>query len=190
MTAALTERQQKYFATLKAGLERDTGKTLEAWAEIARACPETAPRARAKWLKDKYGHTVNRASLILGAAFPKDGPGWDDPDALLAALWKEPGPRAVFERLDAAATSLRGAIRAPRKGYTAWSRDFQFAAARPFKGAVRLGLALDPDTDARLEPAKAKEGWSERLRSVVILAAPGAVDAPLKKLIKQAFEAS
>jgi hypothetical protein len=32
----LTERQQKWFAAVQDGLERDTGKTLAAWAALAR----------------------------------------------------------------------------------------------------------------------------------------------------------
>ena len=35
--ANLTERQQKWFASVRAGLERDTGRSLTEWVEIARA---------------------------------------------------------------------------------------------------------------------------------------------------------
>ncbi len=188
--STLTKRQRKYFATLKEGLERDTGKSLEAWAKIARKCPETKPRARAQWLKENYGHTVNRASLILSAAFPEESIGWDDPAKLIGALWKDQGLKAIYERLDAAAMTLKGAIRTPRTGYTAWAWEFQFAAARPYKGAVRIGLALPPSADKRLEAAKPKEGWSERLKSVATVARPAEVDAGLKKMLKLAWEAS
>ena len=44
--SSLTERQRKWATTVREGFERDTGKTVEAWAEIARACPETAHRKR------------------------------------------------------------------------------------------------------------------------------------------------
>jgi hypothetical protein len=52
--ANLTDRQQKWFATIRAGLERDTGKSMDEWVAIARGCPETAHRARLKWLKDHH----------------------------------------------------------------------------------------------------------------------------------------
>jgi len=58
----LSPRQQKWFASVKASLERDTGKTLEEWIAIARTCPETKPRARAQWLKDNHGLGQNRAA--------------------------------------------------------------------------------------------------------------------------------
>lgn len=47
----LTERQTKWFASLREGLERDTGRPLAALVEIAKTCPETAPRERLKWFK-------------------------------------------------------------------------------------------------------------------------------------------
>ncbi|MEE2690914.1 MAG: DUF5655 domain-containing protein [Pseudomonadota bacterium] len=189
MASTLTERQKKWFASVREGLERDTGKTLDEWVKIARKCPETKHRARLAWFKEKHGLGVNRASTILGAAFETQS-GWDKPDALLDALWKDESLRAIYDRIDAAIMKFDGVTRGPRKGYTAWSREFQFAAARPFKGVVRLGLAVAPPTDKRLEPAKPKEGWSERLKSAVMLDRPAAVDAGLKKLLKQAWEAS
>ncbi len=68
--ANLTAQQQKWFASVREGLERDTGKTLEQWVKIARTCPETKPGARQKWLKEKHGIGINRAATIFDAAFP------------------------------------------------------------------------------------------------------------------------
>ena len=80
MSEHLTERQKRWMASLRAGLERDTGKTLDEWVAIARTCPETKMRKREKWLKDNYGLGVNRASVIFTQAFGSDY-GWDNPDA-------------------------------------------------------------------------------------------------------------
>lgn len=190
MTPNLSPRQQKYFATLKAGLERDTGKTLDEWAKIARKCPETKSRERIRWLKERFGFTANRASIILSAAFAEESPGWGDPDALIDALWSDAELRAIYARIDATAMKLKGALRTARKGYTAYAREFQFAAARPVKGAVRLGLAIDPEASMRLQPAKKNEGWSARLKSSLILTRPSDVDAEIKSLLKNAADAS
>ncbi len=62
-TTGLTARQQKWFASVQASLERDTGKTLDDWVAIARTCPETRPKARADWLREHHGLGVNRAGL-------------------------------------------------------------------------------------------------------------------------------
>lgn len=187
--STLTERQEKWFATIRDGLKRDTGKSLDEWVKIAKACPETKHKARLSWFKEKHGLLMNRASIVLEAAF-KDPHGWDEPDALIAALWTDPALKAIYDKIEAAALKLDGVTLGPRKGYTAFSREFQFAAARPFKGAVRLGLALDPDTNERLEAARAKEGWSERLKSAVLIAKPAQVDAGLKRLLKAAWAIS
>src|SRR5665213_2145064 len=96
----LTERQQKWFATVQAGLVSDTGKSLEDWVAIARTCPETRPRARVQWMKDHHGLGMNRASVILSMAFPS-GNGWDDPQAQRGALWADPASRAIFEAVEA-----------------------------------------------------------------------------------------
>lgn len=185
----LTERQQKWFASVKASLERDTGKSLDAWVEIARACPETAHRARLKWFKDHHGLGQNRASQVLSAAFPSPE-GWDEPEHLIAALWADAGARAIFEAVDAAARTPGEVLQTARKGFTAWSRKVQFAAARPVKGGtVVLGLAVAPDASARLAPAK-NEGWSERLRSRTELSSPAEVDAEIAALLRAAWDRS
>ena len=136
----LTERQQKLFASVRASLERDTGKTMAQWVAIARTSPETGHRARLKWLKDNHGLLQNRASQVLGEAFGSVG-AWSEPETLIDALWADPASRAIFEAIDARARALPEVTRTARKGYNAWSRKVQFAAARPVKGGgAMLGL--------------------------------------------------
>src|SRR3954469_22492139 len=94
----LSPRQQKWFASVQASLERDTGKTLAEWVAIARTCPETRPRARAQWLKDHYGLGVNRAAQILAEAFPPEH-GWDDAAHHRAALWPD---ESILQAIEAA----------------------------------------------------------------------------------------
>src|ERR1700678_1036780 len=135
--ANLTERQRKWFATIRGGLERDTGKTMAEWVEIARTCPETAHRARLKWFKDTHGLLQNRASQVLSEAFePKMA--WSAPGTLIDALWTDAAARAIFEAVNARATALPDVVRTARKGYTAWSRRVQFAAIRPVKGGKAM----------------------------------------------------
>ncbi len=183
----LTERQQKWFASVRASLERDTGKTMAEWVAIARICPEPGHRARLKWLKDNHGLMQNRASQVLSEAFGSTA-AWSGPGALIDALWIDPASRAIFEAIDARAGALPGVIRTARKGYTAWSRQVQFAAARPVRGGkAMLGLAVGPELDARLE-APRNETWSERLRARIALASPGDVDDTLAALLRSAWE--
>jgi hypothetical protein len=185
----LTERQSRYFASMQASLERDTGKSLAEWVAIARTSPETRPRARLQWLKDNYGLLQNHGSHVLSEAFPPEI-SWRDPDKLIAMLWTDPAATTIYHALDAAARQPNEVIQTARKGYTAWSRQFQFAAARPIRGGkVMLGLALAPDASPRLEAAR-NEGWSERLKSRTLLGAPADVDAEIESLLKAAWERS
>lgn len=185
----LTERQRKWFASVRASMERDTGKTLDQWVRIARKCPETAPSRRVAWLRAEYGLGVNRAAQVLAAAFP-DGPGWDDPDALLNLLWKEKAGRAIYE---AVARMVRRefpeAVIGPRKTFVSFSRRVQFAAILPAKGGkAELGLPLPVDTSDRLAPMK-RRPWAEKHTALLLLSSPKEVDGELKRLLKRAWEA-
>ncbi|WP_296596356.1 DUF4287 domain-containing protein [Phenylobacterium sp.] len=185
---SMTARQEKWFASILESMERETGKTLDEWVAIAKTCPETKPGKRKAWFKETHGIGTNRASVILGKAFP-EAAHWAEPDNLRDTLWADAGARKVLEAIEAAVAPFPGLVAAQRKGFTAWSKAFQFASARPAKGGVRLGLAVDPAADPRLQPPK-NEGWSERLKSVLVLNAPADVDAGVKGLLKQAFERS
>jgi hypothetical protein len=185
----LTERQQKWFASVQASLERDTGKTLDQWVAITKKCPETTPRKRTEWLREKYGLGVNRAAHILHAAFP-DGAGWDDPAALLDQLWKEKKGRAVYE---AVAKMVRkefpDAIIGPRKTFVSFARKIQFAGIVPGpkgSGGAELGLPLPVSTSKRLSPMK-KRPWAEKHTAILVLNVPKDVDAEVRRLLTLAW---
>jgi len=186
----LTERQRKWFASVRANLERDTGRSLAEWAAIARTCPETGHRARQAWLKQNYGLLQNRAAYVLSEAFGSEMP-WDDPDPLIDALWTDRASRAIFEAVRAKALALADVVVGPRKGFTAFSRKVQFAAARPVKGGTAiLGLAVTPEVDPILAPRRKSEPLNERLQSVAPLVSVEAVDARIERLLKTAWERS
>jgi hypothetical protein len=188
-TRGLTERQKKWFDSVAASLERDTGKSLDEWVAIARTCPESKPRARAQWLKAHHGLGANRAAQVLSAAFPSED-GWDNPDKLRETLWADPASRAIFAAVETAATALPEVVLGQRKQFTAFSRKVQFASIRPVKGGkAMLGLALEPAADPRLEAPK-NEPWSERLHARLQLESPDQVDASVAALLKQAWELS
>jgi hypothetical protein len=186
---SLTPQQQKWFASIREGLQRDTGKSLAEWVSIARTCPETAPRARLKWFKEKHGLLQNRASYVLSEAFPPAA-GWSEPDALRDALWPDPAQRAILDAVAATVAKLPDVVAGQRKSYSAWSRAYQFAALRPIKGGgAMLGLAVPPDAAPRLE-APRNESWSERLTARTRLSAPDDVTSEVAALLRRAWEQS
>lgn len=187
--STLTERQQKWFASVQASLERDTGKTLDQWVKLAKKCPETTPRKRSEWLRDKYGLGVNRAAQILSVAFP-EGPDWDEPDALLDQLWKQPEGRAIYE---AVAKMVRkefpDAVIGPRKSFVSFSRKIQFAGILPAKdGKAEMGFPLALSTSKRLTPMKKGKPWAEKHTGLLVLSSPKEVDGEVKRLLRLAWE--
>lgn len=186
----LSPRQQKWFASARASLEQDTGKSMDEWVAIAKTCPETKPMARIAWMKAHHGLGMNRANLVMSAAFPT-GSGWDEPAKLRAAVWSDPAATQIFEVLERAATALDDVVTGQRKAFTGFSREFQFAAARPIKGGgLVLGLALPPEASPRLSPAAPRDGWSERLKARIELRSATEIDAELAELLRQAWERS
>lgn len=188
--SGLTERQQKWFASVQASLERDTGKTLDEWVAIAKTCPHDKPRARSDWLREHHGLGVNRAAHVLSVAFPSEMR-WDDAGPLRAALWKDPASEAILQALEKAAARLPDVTLGQRKTYTAWSHKVQMAATRPIKGGHALvGFAVEPSADPRLSPRGKSESWGDRLKGQLLLTSPDQVDASIDALLMQAWERS
>ncbi len=185
----LTQRQRSYRSALRNNLEKNSGKTLAAWLAIARQCPHSAPRARLRWFKEAHGLGQNYALCVLSMLESPAQRAAASPQRLRARLWSEPAARKILGAIEAAVGELPGLIRGQRKGYTAWSRSFAFAAARPARLQVRLGLALDPGSDVRLTAARG-EGWSERLKSTLFLSAPADVNRSVRRLLRAAWERS
>lgn len=185
--SVLTERQRKWFASVEASLQRDTGKPIAEWVTIAKKCPETTPRKRTQWLREKHGLGVNRIAHILSVAFP-DGPGWDDPDALLDQLWKEKEGRAIYEAIaKLVRKEFPGVVIGPRKTFVSFSRKIQFAGIVPKRGGkAELGLPLPVSTSKRLSAMKSRP-WAEKHTAILELSSPKDVDAEVKRLLKLAY---
>lgn len=183
----LTERQQKWFASVEASLERDTGKTLAEWVKLAKKCPETTPGKRTQWMREKYGLGVNRIAHIMSVTFP-DATGWDDPDALLDQLWKEPEGRAIYEAVaNLVRKEFPEAVIGPRKTFVSFSRKIQFAGIVPAKGGkAEIGLPLALNESKRLSEMK-RRPWAEKHSAILLLSSSKEVDAEVKRLLKLAW---
>ena len=186
----LTDQQKKWRTSLRANLAKNTGKSLAEWVEIAKTCPETSPKKRQQWFKQEHGLLQNSAMFVFAELAGPSAGHFADGATLRESLWADPRQRAIFEAVEAATLALPNLIIGQRKGYSAWSRNFQFAAIKPVKGGARLGLAVSTDTDPRLQPYKASDGWSERLKGVMALNSAADVDAILVALIQAAWARS
>ena len=95
----LTEQQRKWFASVIASMQTETGKTLEEWVALARTTPETTHGKRVKSFKAEHGLGQNRASVVLMKAFPHEGPASGEAGAR-QALWKDAGQRTILEAIE------------------------------------------------------------------------------------------
>lgn len=186
----LTPRQQAWFASVQASLERDTGRSLDQWVAIVRAgCPDGAPSTQRAWLKQVHGLSIVRTAQIVDAMSASSDP-WDDAEGLRSALWKNAASNAILVAFEAAIADIPELIPTQRKGYSAWSRKVQFAALKPLRnGQALLGLALPFESDSRLRASK-RESWSERLKSAMLIASPADINDSLVTLVRKAWELS
>ncbi len=185
----LTEQQRKWMDSVRSSLEASTGKSLDEWKRLIAASPETSPRARQRWAKDTYGLGQNYYMLVAREMDRDAGLDTRDAEALGAKLWRDNAAAEVFRAVEAAIAELPDVVLGQRKGFSSFSRRYAFAAARPVKHEVRLGLAVDPGSDPRLAPS-VREGWSERLTAVLVLTSREEVDAAVAHLLRQAWERS
>jgi len=140
-------------------------------------------------MKAHHGLGQNQASLVLNAAFPPTM-GWSRPEDLAAKLWSDPQSAQVFAVVKTIITAMPDVIVGQRKSYTAFSRQFQFAAARPRKGGgLVLGLATEPET-TRNPAVRGRESWSERLKSCVEITSGDQIDQALRNMLQQAWDQS
>jgi hypothetical protein len=154
----------------------------------SRPARRPSPAPALDWLKATYGLGQNRASYLRG--LPVERMGWDKPDEPARGAVDRPGLAAILEAVEAAVADFDGLVTGQRKAFTAWSRQVQFAAAKPVKGGTAmLGLAVTPDASPRLLEPK-NESWSERLKAKLPLASPADVDDEVKALLKAAWERS
>ena len=175
---------------MHANLQKNTGKSLAEWVEVAKTCPETAPKKRQQWFKREYGLLQNSAMFVFAELNGPAAGHYADAPALRSAMWAHPDQRAIFEAVEAQMQAAPNLVVGQRKGYSAWSRAYQFAAMKPVKGGARLGLAVSPDADPRLTPYNPSDGWSERLKGAMVLTSADSVDAALTALIQAAWERS
>jgi hypothetical protein len=189
MAEGLTEPQRNYRQSLARNLQKNTGRTLAQWLVLARRCPHSAPRARLRWFKETYGLKQNYAMHVLDQLRTPQEKAAQSPARVRAQLWSQPQAAQVLSALEQAVAAFPGLVSGQRKSYTAWSRTYAFAAARPVGAQVRLGLALEPGAHAKLAPAR-REGWSERLQSTLVLSSAAEVNRSVRALLRAAWERS
>ncbi len=177
------------WATVDAGLKKNTGRGLDAWVETARTSGIGKHKALVDHLKANEGLTHGYANSVALKAFGTDASAIGD-DALMEAMFA--GPKAalkpIHEALVGIVQGFGGDVElAPKKGYVSVRRAKQFAILQPStKDRFDLGLNLKGDPPAgRLE---ASGSFNAMVSHRVRLASPGDVDDEVRVWLRAAYE--
>lgn len=177
------------WATVDAGLVKNTGRGLAAWVETATASGIGKHKALVDHLKAHEGLTHGYANSVALKTFGTDASAIGD-DALMEAMFR--GPKAalkpIHDRLVAIVQGFGSDVElAPKKGYVSVRRAKQFAILQPStKDRFDLGLNLKGEPPAgRLE---ASGSFNAMVSHRVRLSAPGEVDGEVEAWLRDAYE--
>jgi hypothetical protein len=131
-------------ATMIANYEKNTGKPLEAWVEIARKAKLAKHGEIVKLLKEQHGMGHGYANLVAMTALKGETP---EPggDGLVDAQYagKKAALRPLYDRLAKAVAEFGADVElSPKKTYASLRRSKQFALLQP-STADRLDLGIN-----------------------------------------------
>ena len=177
------------WASIDAGLVRQTGRGLDEWVALARDSGIGRHRALVDHLKSAEGLTHGFANSVALRTFGTDA-GSIGEDALMAQMFA--GPRAalrpIHDRLVGIVRGFGGDVElAPKKGYVSVRRSKQFAILQPSTmDRFDLGLNLKGVEPAgRLEPSGSFNAMvSHRVR----LGSADEVDEEVERWLRDAYE--
>ena len=180
----MAEKANDPMETMKANLLKNTGKSVEAWAQIVKASGLEKHGDQMKLLKETHRLGHGYANLICHTAKGTlDAP----EDDLLTGQFK--GKEAlipVYEALAAFAQSLGMDVEVSvKKTSVAFRRSKNFAVVTPAsKSRLDLGLNLKgPPATGRLIEEKPGSMCTHKVK----LESPGDVDAEVKGWLKDAY---
>jgi len=175
-------------AGYSSSLEAKTGKSLEAWAALAKAFGLEKHGEIVARLKADHGLTHGYANTIALKARESDAASIGE-DALVAQMFAGPKAaiRPVYDAVMALISALGGDVElAPKKGYTSVRRKKQFALVQPStKDRLDLGLNLKGDPPGgRLE---ASGSWNAMVSHRVRIASAAEVDNEIAGWLREAY---
>ncbi len=170
--------------TMKANLLKNTGKSVDQWAEIVRRSGIAKHGDQMKLLKETHGLGHGYSNLIcLTAKGALDVP---EDDLLTGQFTGKEALRPIYDALETFAKGLGKDVEiSPKKTSVAFRRSKNFAVTTPAsKTRLDLGLNLKghPGTD-RLLPEKAGSMCTHKVK----LESAKNVDTEVKAWLKEAY---
>ena len=166
-------------------IEQATGRSVDAWAALAKASGKERHGDILAWLKSEHGFTHGNANLVALAA--KRGSVSSGGDELVDAMYA--GPKAALrpfhDRVVAAAREFGSDIElAPKQTYVALRRSKQFATVGPASGGrLEIGLNLKG-----VEPAGRREPTTGLCTHRVRQATPDDLDDEVRGWLREAYD--
>jgi hypothetical protein len=188
---------QKWIAELK----EKTGRSLDEWVALVKACGPEEPKACRAWLKEVHGLGTNSAWWVAERALPTDDKGImeDDPDSYLQAAeaYVEAmfaGPRAglrpLFDELLEVGLGIGPEAKAcPCKTIVPLYRNHVFAQLKPATRArIDLGFALQdtPVTGRLIDTGGFRK--KDRITHRIPITSPADIDGEVKRWLKKAYD--
>jgi hypothetical protein len=175
-------------ATFERNIESRTGRSVEAWAALARG--EALPKHGqiVAWLKAEHGLSHAHANHIAKrATAPPAMEASEDPVEALFAGGKE-GLRPIYAALVAEVLGFGPDVEiAPKKANVSLRRRKQFALAQP-STRTRLDLGLILPARPPLGRLEASGGFNAMFTHRVKLAEVGEIDDEVKTWLREAYD--
>lgn len=173
-------------ATFARNIELQTGRAVDAWADLLRAGPHTKHGEMVAWLKTEHDLSHGHANYLAKAALAPPADAGGDPVAHLFADGKE-ALRPIYDALIAAALACGPDVEiAPKKLNVSLRRARQFALIQPTtKTRVDLGLILKGrEPSGRLE---ASGSFNAMFTHRVKIDGAGEVDDEVREWLRESY---
>lgn len=176
-------------ATMIANYEKNTGKPLEAWVEIATRARLAKHGEIVKMLKEKHGMGHGYANLVAQRVLAGGTPGPGDDDLLDAQYaGKKAAMRPLYDKLAAAVTGFGADVEfSPKKTYVSLRRKKQFALVQP-STADRLDVGINLKGMAPAGRLEASGSFNAMVSHRVRVTGAAGIDAELVSWLRAAYE--
>lgn len=176
-------------ATMIANYEKNTGKPLEAWIDIARKAKLAKHGEIVKMLKEKHGMGHGYANLVAQRVLAGDSPSAGGDDLLEAQYAGKKAPlRPLYDQLAKAVGKFGADVElAPKKTYVSLRRSKQFALVQP-STADRLDVGINLKGAAPGGRLEASGSFNAMVSHRVRVEAAGDVDGELVGWLKKAYD--
>lgn len=182
----------KHEAASLANLQKNTGKSMEEWIQIAKSSGLPTEKEQAEWLKTKHKLGTNICGWIAERAAGKRGAEDYNPEALVNAMYsaKKADLFPLYEKLLELGLSLGDDVKAcPCKTMVPLYRAHVFAEIKPTTNTrIDLGFALkDTKPKGRLvETGGFAKG--DRITHRMAISTPADIDNEVLRWLKAAYD--